>query len=242
MKNENKYQLNYCVICKNRRKNSEYNVICNLTNETPSFENKCDEYIFDKITYDQHVDDIKTEINEKYDPKNFFGGVIYKEYNEIKKSKYKNQTIGLKIFKHYLNFIGILTASLFVLITLPVMYKPKLENRNNMMIFYLFLFLLSIYSFFVLFFKRKKIFIETKVNSFIIENKKEVFWNSIVSTGVLRISNSKGPASIFVLLGTLNDGIIKIRCENVEIEAEDLIKIIHLNVNVIHQRFGIIDY
>lgn len=235
-----KYRLNYCNICKNRAKNSDFNVICSLTREVPSFDNKCDKYEIDEICYNQKVEEIKTEINDEYDPKKYFGGVYYTEFNEIKQSKYRNPKIGLKIYNHYLYFVGVLTICLFILITLPIMYKPNLENQKYMIIFYIFLFFLSIYSIFALFFKQKKIFIETYENSFFIENEKEIFWNSIVSTGILVISHGKAPPAISVILGTLNDGIIKIRLEGVEIEAKDLIKVIHLNVNVVQQRFGAI--
>jgi hypothetical protein len=242
MKNETKYKLNFCKICKNRTINSDLNLVCGLTNKVPSFVNECEKYEIDQTRYNQKVEKIKNEIKEEYHPDNFYSKHLssssYKEYNNINNSKYKNQgkTIGLKIYRNNHFFVGLLTICSFVLFTLPIMYKPKEIYQNNMTIFYSGLFILSAYSVFAIFFKAKKIFIETKDKSFIIENEKEIFWNSIVTTGI-QIISMKGGSMKFVILGTLSDGIIKIRLEYVNIEPQDLIKIIHLNVNVVQQRF-----
>lgn len=240
MKNETKYRLNFCKICKNRTINSDLNLVCDLTNKVPSFINKCEKYEIDQICYYQKVEGIKNEIKEEYHPDNFYSKHLssssYKEYNNINNSKYKNldQTIGLKIYRNNLFFVGLLTICLFILFTLPIMYKPKEIHQTYMTIFYLGLFILSLYSIFSIFFKTKKIFIETNDKSFIVNNEEEIFWNSIITTGIQTIS-MKGGSMEFVILGTLNDGIIKIRLEYVNIEPQDLIKIIHLNVNVAQQ-------
>lgn len=235
MKNETKYRLNFCKICKNRTINSDLILVCNLTNKVPSFINECEKYEIDQICYNQKVEEIKNEIKEEYHPDNFYSKHLssssYKEYNNINNSKYKNQrqTIGLKIYRNNLFFVGLLTICLLLLFTLPIMYKPKEMYQNYMTILYFGLFILSIYSIFVIFYKAKKIFLETNEKSFIIENEEEIFWNSILTTGI-QIVSMKGGSMTFVILGTLSDGIIKIRLEYVNIDPQDLIKIIHLNL------------
>jgi len=242
MKNETKYRLNFCRICKNRKLNSDLELVCGLTNEVPSFINECEKYEIDQIRYNQKVQEIKNEIKEKYDSDNFYSKHLsnssYKEYDYINSSRYKNQgqTIGLKIYRNNLFFVFLLVICLFILFTLPIMYKPKEIYHSYVAFFYFSLFLLSMYSTYVIIFKGKKIFLKTNDKSFIVENKEEIFWNSILTTGVQTISMNGGSIK-FVILGTLNDGIIKIRLEYVDIEPLDLIKIIHLNVNLVKQRF-----
>lgn len=242
MENETKYRLSYCQICKNRARNYDFTVICGLTNEIPKFKNNCEKYYFDELTYNRKVEEIKDEIKEKYNKdtlyKKYFGNLSYTEYNFINDSKYKNvnQTKELKILKHKLIYVVILTISLFALFTLPIMYKLKVENQQEMIIIYITLSLMSFYSIFALIFKEKKVFLETNDKSIIIENE-EIFWNSIISTGVLTVSDET--SQDFVILGTLDDGIVKLNCYDF-IYAKDIIKIIHLNVNVIQRRFGAI--
>jgi hypothetical protein len=239
MKNPTKYRESYCQICKNRARSSDYNVICGLTNEVPIFEDNCKKYDLDQITYDRKVKEIKDEISNTYDRSTLLKKVLsnssYKEYNFIDDSKYKNlnQTKELKLFKNHFLYVSFLTISLFVLFTLPIMYKPNVDDKNKMIILYISLFLLSLYSIFVLIFKEKKLFLETNEKSIIIENK-EIFWNSIISTGILTVSDES--TQEFILLGTLDDGIIKVNCYDF-IYARDIIKIIHLNVNVLQKRF-----
>jgi hypothetical protein len=102
MKNETKYRLSYCRICKNRARNSEFEVICSLTKEFPTFKNNCENYDLDEITYKRKVEEVKDEIDDKYNRNTLLKKVLssstYKEYNYINDSKYinLNQTKELK--------------------------------------------------------------------------------------------------------------------------------------------------
>jgi hypothetical protein len=92
-----------------------------------------------------------------------------------------------------------------------------------------------VYSIYVLIFKKKEIFLEVRQKSLIIKNEDEIFWNEIITTGITTINTKNRLYN--VVIGTLRNDIIEIRMDNTNLSAEDVIRIIHLNVNPIHQRF-----
>ena len=179
------------------------------------------------------IQDIREIISEKYSSKNFiqksFPTVSYKEYEEIKNSNYKTQaqTIGLKIGKDKTGPIIILTISAFFLFTFPY-FNPTKETTSFLMIIYCICFGLIILSIYNIFFNHKVI-LTTNSNSFTF-GKQTVFWDKILTTGILTLHGK--PSHRVVVLGLSNGDIVKINVESSQISTDDLIRIIHLNIKI----------
>jgi hypothetical protein len=172
--------------------------------------------------------EVRKNIKNKYPEssfKNSLGPYSYKEYEEITSSKYISlkQTVGLKIYKNSNKYIIFLTISTFFLFTFPFM--NKLESYNIFIIvLYTLCFGTIIYSLYSIFFKKKKLFLETNDKSFILNQKREIYWNEIVVTGILTVRGI--PSFDYVILGLSSNEILKIDTNGTNIYPKDFIKII----------------
>ncbi len=178
------------------------------------------------------IEEVREIVTEKYSPKNILQkwdpGYKYKEYEEIKNSDYKRreQTLGLKIGINKTGPITILTISATFLFTFPF-FNPARETSSFLAIIYCISFGLIIFSIYNIFFNQK-IILTTNSKSFTFK-KQTIFWDSIVTTGILIVYGGDGPSSHYAVLGLSTGEIVKLDIGKSDIGPTDLIRMIHLN-------------
>src|SRR5690606_8472787 len=90
MKTDNlrKYQLSFCVVCKNKEYSFKEGVICGLTKQKPKFQDECENYNEHKELLEERKDKIKQKIYDKYPKQNLTNKLLtsqyYKSSSEIK--------------------------------------------------------------------------------------------------------------------------------------------------------------
>lgn len=172
--------------------------------------------------------EVREIVNKKYVHEGFihrnFGSSTYKEYEKIENSKFKNkqQTNGLKIYMSKTPFIFLLVIAIFILLCFPYLYIGHYSLFSIKITCYICIFCIaiSVYKIF-----SKKLYIELFPNSFKLK-KREIFWNEILITGILRVHK---PRHEFLILGLNSGEIMQIDIEKSEIYTSDFIQIIHLN-------------
>ncbi len=178
------------------------------------------------------IEEVREIVSEKYSPKNILQRwdppYVYKEYLEITNSDYKRQeqTLGLKIGINKAGPIIILTASSTFLFTFPF-FNPAKETSSFLAIIYCISFGLIMLSIYNIFFNYK-IILTTNSKSFTFK-KQTIFWDSIVTTGILRVRGGDGPSTHYVVLGLSDGEIVKLDVGISDIGPTDLIRMIHLN-------------
>lgn len=182
---------------------------------------------------DQMIEQLRTYLKNTYNSNNFYGRNIassyYKEYEEITYSKYENQkqTIGLKIFKNKDSFIDHIVGISILLATIPAFnYGKGITLQAILMGFICFIIL--VYLTYVVFYKKKKIFLETYDNYFKIDGETILYYKEILITGIFTVKYKHGNEE-YLILGMSDGEILKIKTEDTDITAKDFIKIIHLN-------------
>ncbi len=51
-----KDKINYCRVCENRKTDYERGIVCGLTDEKPTFEDSCPDFIIDEVNADRLAD------------------------------------------------------------------------------------------------------------------------------------------------------------------------------------------
>ena len=77
----------------------------------------------------------------------------------------------------------------------------------------------------------KKVFLKTTEENFILDEKQEFRWDEILTTGILTIPE-RPINSRFLVLGMASGEIIEINPEFTGINADEFIKMIHLNKSI----------
>lgn len=174
--------------------------------------------------------EVREIVNKRYVHKGFihkaFDSSTYEEYEKIENSKFTNkqQTNGLKIYMSKTPFIFLLVIAVFFLFSFPYLYIGHYSLLSIKIVCgtCIFCIAISIYKIF-----SKKLYIELFPNSFKMK-KKEIFWNEIYITGILRVHK---PRHEFLILGLNSGEIMQIDIEQTEIYTKDFIQIINLNRN-----------
>ena len=148
-----------------------------------------------------------------------FGYTTYKEFNEIVHSKYKSreQTKNLRIYVSRMPYIILITIATFFLLTFPYLNRTNYFTSEPLKNIYIIIFLLIVFSFCKIL-SNKKLFIQVLQNSFIIE-KREIFWNEIITTGKLIVSGDSSQE--FLILGLDTGEILKVDFDKLSEEQLD---------------------
>lgn len=174
--------------------------------------------------------EVQEIVKNKFVRKDFLnrhlGSTSYHEYENVENSKFKTkeQTYNIKIYKSKTKYILIITITSFFLLTFPYLNR---ENSTSFLlkVFYFITFLVIVFCLNKIF-SSKKLYIQVLQNSFIF-NKREVFWDEIMTIGKLIVSTQV--SHNYLILGLNSGEILQIDIDKSEIHTEDFIKIIHLN-------------
>jgi len=178
------------------------------------------------------IQKLRQKIAEMYPENNSInrnmGRRYYTEYENIQNSRFSNhkQTVGLVIYRNKNFYILLLIICLFLPYIFPLLVTE--EKYENMVSIVCIICLLSIIYCVYAILQPKKVFLKTTEENFILDEKQEFRWNEILTTGILTIPE-RPINSRFLVLGMASGEIIEINPEFTGINADEFIKMIHLN-------------
>lgn len=181
------------------------------------------------------IQKLRKKIAEMYPENNSLnrnmGRRYYTEYDSIIKSKFSNckQTVGLVIYRNKNFQILLLTFCLFLPFIFPLLVTE--EKYESMVTIVCIICLLSIIYLFYAILQPKKVFLKTNEENFILDEKYEFRWDEILTTGILTITE-QSINSRFLVLGIASGEVFEINLDYTDINADEFIKMIHLNQNI----------
>lgn len=181
------------------------------------------------------IQKLRQKIAEMYPENNSInrnmGRRYYTEYENIQNSTFSNrkQTVGLIIYRNKKIYIILLIFCLFLPFIFPLLVTE--EKYESMVTIVCIICLLSIIYLVYAILQPKEIFLKTNEENFILDEKQEFRWDEIVTTGILTIPH-ESINSRFLILGMASGEVFEINLEYTDINANEFIKMIHLNQNI----------
>jgi len=240
MKTDNlrKYQLSFCVVCKNKEHSFKEGAICSLTKQKADFQEKCINYILDKELLSEQKKKIKEKIYGMYPEENTINKLIsnryYKSSSEINPQEideYKSTTFYNPVNSKSLFFV-MLIYSIYYIITKFDLLIDLANNKSEIYNFSLIIIFLGItyYTGFVKKYVKDKIRIDdigfTYRESEFGSKYKTLRWNEILEFGILT-APSKHLNSYYIIFGTKYLEVLDVDITSMEFTPEQYIGIIN---------------
>ncbi|MDO6853674.1 hypothetical protein IZU89_01840 [Cellulophaga lytica] len=222
------FQISYCSVCSNHKKDFKKGVYCGITDKRAQFDIYCQDYSFDSKKSKEITDNLKKQINSNYSNKSFLNELLSKEiYEDVNEVKPNNKIIK----KHYKKnlFINYIVIVLFV--GYAIYYINEYWNeiiKFNKIETLIILFSIIVVILIELATKKNDSLSITKYG--IITNETKVPWNDILIIGNTSKSVGEGFTAYKIILGTKSRGLIEIDVSEFNITAQELFKIIKTGI------------